>query len=464
MIRIIIAGLLMFLLMSCTHERTSQDAYAEGNYLESINLLAAKIEEKSEENFKQTDAAQLCQLVTDVMNKYEDELANTNNTDYKKRIEIYERLLEMNKRLTNRFYSAELVNFFDKYPAESLRQIIAKDFYDYGNSITGTDSDSYHTKAELYKSGLSYYSYKNIATLYKNANSKYMQIAAKDFYDQGRNFEKQKDYNAASEAFSQASSVYQPLGKYKDSDKRAYDNAKKHATLMAEEAYQKGKNLAKGADRRSTFRSVGEYYRQAADVYSRFGRYKDAASLAEKYHNKGLISVYFHSDDLCSDVGSAFSADYLYFVSSLSSADVIISVTCNSRYYSPQQSYNMEIKREKVFDKYVEQTDDQGHTTQVETFKEVSYNESTRTYRNSLTLSTEVSVRGLISSSSSFTIEKSSEKYEVNYWGGDVPSHVHDYNEGVLESPDELEQRAKSEQSSQLRSIIESIVKDLSYL
>ena len=291
-----------------------------------------------------------------------------------------------------------------------------------------------------------------------------MQIAAKDFYDQGRNFEKQKDYNAASEAFSQASSVYQPLGKYKDSDKRAYDNAKKHATLMAEEAYQTAKKLAKGADSRSTFRSVGEYYWQAADVYSRFGRYKDAASLAEKYHNKGLISVYFHSDDLCSDVGSAFSADYLYFVSSLSSADVIISVTCNSRYYSPQQSYNMEIKREKVFDKYVEQTDDQGHTTQVETFKEVSYNESTRTYRNSLTLSTEVSVRGLISSSSSFTIEKSSEKYEVNYWGGDVPSHVHDYNEGVLESPDELEQRAKSEQSSQLRSIIESIVKDLSYL
>ena len=411
MMRIITTFLMMFLLIGCTHQRTYRDVYAERNYLESINLLATTIEGKSEANFNKTDAAQLRQLVTDVMNKYEDELASTNNTDYKKRIEIYQKLLEMNKRLSNRFYSAELVNFFDKYPDENLRQNIAK-----------------------------------------------------DFYDQGVNFETQNDYKAAAEAFSQASSIYQPLSKYKDSDKRAYDNAKKHATLMAEEAYQKGKKLAKGADSRSTFRSVGEYYWQAADVYSRFGRYKDAASLAEKYHNKGLISVYFHSDDLCSDVGSAFSADYLYFVSSLSSADVIISVTCNSRYYSPQQSYNMEIKREKVFDKYVEQTDDQGHTTQVETFKEVSYNESTRTYRNSLTLSTEVSVRGLISSSSSFTIEKSSEKYEVNYWGGDVPSHVHDYNEGVLESPDELEQRAKSEQSSQLRSIIESIVKDLSYL
>ena len=200
--RIIIACLLMFLLMSCSHERTSQDAYAEGSYLESINLLAAKIEEKSEVNFKQTDAEKLSNLVNDVMNKYEDELASTNNTDYKKRIEIYQKLLEMNKRLTNRFYSTELVSFLDKYPDESLRQIIAKDFYDYGNSITGTDSDSYHTKAELYKSGLSYYSYKNIATLYKNANTKYMQIAAKDFYEQGKDFEKQKDYKAAAEAFS----------------------------------------------------------------------------------------------------------------------------------------------------------------------------------------------------------------------------------------------------------------------
>lgn len=38
--------------------------------------------------------------------------------------------------------------------------------------------------------------------------------------------EKQKEYNVAAEAFSQAPSVYQPRGKYKDSDKRVYDNGK----------------------------------------------------------------------------------------------------------------------------------------------------------------------------------------------------------------------------------------------
>ncbi|MBI0036903.1 hypothetical protein H3T61_01460 [Gilliamella sp. B14384H2] len=463
MMRIIIACLLMFLLMSCSHERTSQDAYAEGSYLESINLLAAKIEEKSEVNFKQTDAEKLSNLVNDVMNKYEDELASTNNTDYKKRIEIYQKLLEMNKRLTNRFYSTELVSFLDKYPDESLRQIIAKDFYDYGNSITGTDSDSYHTKAELYKSGLSYYSYKNIATLYKNANTKYMQIAAKDFYEQGKDFEKQKDYKAAAEAFSQASSVYQPLGKYKDSDKRAYDNGKKYATLMAEAAYQEAKMLAKSASKRVDFRTVGEYYRQAANVYSRFGRYKDAASLANTYKDKGVISVYCDAYEYCPDIRSAFSADYITFVGSPNYADIKIRVASNSYYSHPQVSVSNETKFEKVFDKYVQQTDDQGHTTQIETFKELTYYQQTAITRNSLTLSTEISVTGLLNSSRSFNIEKSSEKYEYIY-SGNVPSHIHNYNEGTLDSQSDLQQRAKSEQSAELRSKLESIVQELSYL
>ena len=112
--------------------------------------------------------------------------------------------------------------------------------------------------------------------------------------------EKQKEYKVAAETFSQAPSVYQPRGKYKDSDKRAYDNGKKYATLMAEAAYQEVKMLVKSASKRIDFRIVGKNYRQAANVYSYFGRYKDAASLSNTYKGEGVISVYCDAYELLS--------------------------------------------------------------------------------------------------------------------------------------------------------------------
>ena len=460
--RTIIAIFCIFLLTAC-HTRTAEDAFKEGRYIESINLLTASLDEKGPAKFDQEDVKRLQTIVSSVMQFYEKDLNHFHKYDYPQKIDAYKHLLTMKEILSNRFYSDQISFFNDKYDTRQLKQTLAKEYYDYGNYITGTDSESYRTKAELYKNSLSYDNYKNAATLYKNANTKYMQIAAKDFYEQGKDFEKQKDYKAAAEAFSQASSVYQPLGKYKDSDKRAYDNGKKYATLMAEVAYQEAKMLAKSASKRVDFRTVGEYYRQAANVYSRFGRYKDAASLANTYKDKGVISVYCDAYEYCPDIRSAFSADYITFVGSPNYADIKIRVASNSYYSHPQVSVSNETKFEKIFDKYVQQTDDQGHTTQVETFKELTYYQQTAIIRNSLTLSTEISVTGLLNSSRSFNIEKSSEKYEYIY-SGNVPSHIHNYNEGTLDSQSDLQQRAKSEQSAELRSKLESIVQELSYL
>ncbi|WP_133052264.1 hypothetical protein [Gilliamella apis] len=385
MMRIIIASLLMFLLVSCTHERTSQNAYAEGNYLESINLLAAKIEEKSEANFKQTDAEKLSKLVNDVMNKYEDELASTTNTDYKKRIEIYEKLLEMNKRLTNRFYSTELVNVLDKYPAESLRQNIAK-----------------------------------------------------DLYDQGVNFETQNDYKAAAEAFSQASSVYQPLGKYKDSDKRAYNNGKKQATLMAEEAYQQAKMLSEIAMQRLEFRQVAKYYEQAVDAYRHYGRYKDATSLANTYKRKGIIKVYCYASEYCSEVKLLLNKDYVTFVSSPVGADLKIKITVDKEYNSTRSQIDIPNTR-KVFDKYIEHIDAQGNRIQIPTLKDETYYTKLDTNNNSLSLETVVRMEGIIDFSDTIYARASS----------------------YYENDDDLLPVAKRELITKLRSLLESTAQDL---
>ena len=386
--RIIIASLLMFLLVSCTHERTSQNAYAEGNYLESINLLAAKIEEKSEANFKQTDAEKLSKLVNDVMNKYEDELASTTNTDYKKRIEIYEKLLEMNKRLSNRFYSTELVNVLDKYPAESLRQNIAK-----------------------------------------------------DLYDQGVNFETQNDYKAAAEAFSQASSVYQPLGKYKDSDKRAYNNGKKQATLMAEEAYQQAKMLSEIAMQRLEFRQIAKYYEQAVDAYRHYGRYKDATSLANTYKRKGIIKVYCYASEYCSEVKLLLNKDYVTFVSSPVGADLKIKITVDKEYNSTRSQIDIPNTR-KVFDKYIEHIDAQGNSIQIPTLKDETYYTKLDTTNNILSLKTVVMMKGLI----------------------DFSDTMYAITSSYYENDDDLLPVAKREQITKLRSLLESIAQKLSSL
>ena len=388
MMRIITTFLMMFLLIGCTHQRTYRDVYAERNYLESINLLATTMEGKSEANFKKTDAAQLRQLVTDVMNKYEDELASTNNTDYKKRIEVYQKLLEMNKRLSNRFYSAELVNFFDKYPDENLRQNIAK-----------------------------------------------------DFYDQGVNFETQNDYKAAAEAFSQASSIYQPLSKYKDSDKRAYDNAKKHATLMAEEAYQQAKMLSKNATLRLEYRQVAKYYEQAVNAYRHYGHYKDAASLANTYKRKGIIKVYGYGSEYFSDIKLALNKDYITFVTSPIDADLKIKITSDKEYKVTNTQIDMPNTR-KVFDKYIEHIDAQGNSIQIPTLKDETYYTKLDTTNNILSLKTVVMMKGLI----------------------DFSDTMYAITSSYYENDDDLLPVAKREQITKLRSLLESIAQKLSSL
>ncbi|WP_085247790.1 hypothetical protein [Gilliamella mensalis] len=461
--RIIIAIFFMFLLTAC-HIRTAEDAYKEGKYLESINLLGDSIEDKDPAEFGKQDIQRLQNIVSNVMQHYETSLLNTNNSDYATRIKCYENLLAMKMRLTDRFYSQEISFFDNKYDTTQLQQNIAKEYYNYGNSITGTDSESYRIRADLYGKGLEQYNYKNIESLYNNANTKYMQLAAKEYYDQGKMLERQGNYQAAAEAFNNASAVYEPLGKYKDSDKLSIDNDRKYSTQQAEIAYEQAQQLAKTATHRYQFREIAKYYASAASTYRQYGSFRDANSQADKYTKKGKIKVYYNSLELKSFVLDILSKDFIEFVIyQPSQADITIRITTNVEFADLGQSVNNETKTEQVFDKFVEVSDENGNKKQVKTYKDQQFNLKTVTHSNKLTLTTEIDVHGVYSYSKKFDIVQTSAKHDYIY-SGNVPSNLRNHSEGVLKTKDSLLQAAKEQQLTELKSRFDDIIRDLSYL
>ena len=460
--RTIIAIFCIFLLTAC-HTRTAEDAFKEGRYIESINLLAASLDEKGPAKFDQEDAKRLQTIVSSVMQFYEKDLNYFHQYDYPQKIDAYKHLLTMKEILSNRFYSDQISFFNDKYDIRQLKQTLAKEYYDYGNYITGTDSESYRTKAELYKNSLSYDNYKNAATLYKNANTKYMQMAAKNYYDQGKQFEQQLNYKAAAQAFSQASLIYKPLGKYKDSDKLAKDNDKKYATQQAQEAYQQAKQLAMNATKRYEYREVAKYYAQAASIYQPYGQYFDASSLADTYAKKGIIKVYYYGSSFTDEIRDKLSANYIQFANYSSGAEIDIRIDFKSDFVDLDKSETNETKIEQVFDKYIEAKDKNGNTTQIKTYKDQRYNLQTVTHSNKLTLTASIEVHGIYSYSKSFKIEETSVKHDYIY-SGNVPAKFHNHSDGRLKSKDDLYTQAKRDLLSELNSRLDDIAKDLSYL
>ena len=460
--RTIIAIFCIFLLTAC-HTRTAEDAFKEGRYIESINLLTASLDEKGPAKFDQEDVKRLQTIVSSVMQFYEKDLNHFHKYDYPQKIDAYKHLLTMKEILSHRFYSDHISFFNDKYDIRQLKQTLAKEYYDYGNYITGTDSESYRTKAELYKNSLSYDNYKNAATLYKNANTKYMQMAAKSYYEQGKQFEQQGNYKAAAQAFNQASSIHKPLGKYKDSDKRAIDNDKKYATQQAEEAYREAKQLAMNATKRYEYREVAKYYARAASIYRPYGQYFDASSLAETYERKGIIKVYCYSSYFIDEIRNRLNANYIKFVNYSRDADIDIKIDYDDDFVSHGKSVENETKIEKIFDKYVEVEDKDGNKTQVKTYKDQRYNLQTVTHSNKLTFTTSIEAHGIYSYSKSFKVEETSFKYDYIY-SGDVPARFYNHSNGRLKSKDELYTQGKRNLLTQVNSILDNIAKDLSYL
>lgn len=432
--RIIIAALFMLLLTGCVHTRTSEEAYAEGNYLESIHLLALDIEKKGPEKFDQETSIKLHNLVINIMVYYETTLANTAKTDFDNHIMIYNQLSEMRERLSNQFYSQELGFFLNKYSAEKLNKVIAKTYYDEGNSITAKDSASFKRKADLYQKGLNAYNYKNIKSLYKINNTKYMQLAAKEYYEQGKIYVKQHSYQAAGEAFQNAVIVYKPLGKYKDSEKLAIYYDKLYRTNEAESSYQEGERLASLASTHSQYRQAAAEYKAAMQVYSRYGEYRDANIKAYYYANKGKVKVFCQPFEYQSILRQVTNGDYILFVYSSSDADIFIDISSSEDFYDRDKSI----------------------TTESKTKKEKKYNIKTETLQNKLILTTDIRVHGLLNYNNSFTVEETSSKVTYSY-SGNVPKGYRNHTEGYLKSRYTLSDEANRQQEDEL-------IKEFSYI
>ena len=157
------------ILTACAFERTADQAYKEGKYLESISLIIAYVEEKGEQKLDADDLTHFRQLVSDVMGHYENRLLTADRNDHNSRIESLVALLNMKSQLANRFFSQQVSFFNNKYDFFSLRKAIAEEYYLWGNAVTCESSSCYSMRADLYKKGLEYYKYNDIENLYQKA-------------------------------------------------------------------------------------------------------------------------------------------------------------------------------------------------------------------------------------------------------------------------------------------------------
>lgn len=439
--------LFSILLTACTTPRTAEDAFREGKYMESIELIAQFVEEKGQSKLSADDLLRFQNIVNDVMAHYENYLLTAERSNYKARINCYAALLKMKNRLSNRFYSQQIYFFNNKYDLVQLRKLLAEEYYLYGNSITATDSKGYKQKADLYQTGAEYYNYKDIAKLYEKNLTKYVQTAAAEFYQEGQRFTKEGEYKLAASQFLKASNVYKPLGKYKDSEKLYVEYDKKYRTAEAQKYYADATQLAKTTTSRNQYRKIADLYQKAVSIYSPYGQYKDAKTLADTYTLKGLVNVYIEPSQYSTSVREKLAVDsaYLKEVNNSQSADVIIRITLNDSYSQPLSRTNTEAMSENVVVQTTSLTNaETGKIEQQHIYQTYHFTQRAIESSNRLELQAKILVTGEISYANSHHVIQQSSKTNYDYYG-DVPSKFKPYSKGTLLTKEQLYRKANTE-------------------
>ncbi|WP_392551850.1 hypothetical protein RHO14_10280 [Orbus wheelerorum] len=454
---------LIFILAACSSRRTAEDAYKEGKYLESIELIALDMEEKGQAKLDADDLARFSQMVSNVMAFYENQLLSADRTDYATRITSYESLLQMKTRLSDRFYSQQVYFFNNKYDIKQLRQLIAEEYYLYGNSINATDGQSYYRKATLYRKGMEQYKYKDIEVLYKKTNTKYMQVAAQENYQQGKALAEIKSYKEASEHFTNAADIYEPLGKYKDSRELATVYDKKYRLIEAQNFYQQASDMKKYANTYYEYREIANLYDNAAKIYRPYGEYKESSKLARQYQEKGIIKIYCPPGSYFKLIEKSISENYIRLVTNQSIANITIKITDKNRYKNLNEKPIMQAMSENIVVKTVQQTNADGSVESKDIYKTYYFNLQTSVQANMLELSTSFNVSGdyLYNKTDTITKRSSITKY---VYSGDVPSKYKNRTSGRYSSEQALLDSAKDEQSqfikdelSELMSVLERL-------
>ncbi|RKS85181.1 hypothetical protein DES39_1690 [Orbus hercynius] len=454
--RLLLLALSIFILVGCASPRTAQDAYKEGQYVESIELAALSVEEKGESKLDAADLEEFRTLVGNVMAHYENQLLTANRTDYASRINSYEALLQIKNRLSNRFYSQQVYFFNNKYDIKQLRQVIAEEYYVYGNSIDAKDGDSYRLKTNLYRKGLEQYNYKDIEALYNKTNKKYMQVAAKEYYDKGTILAESGLYQYAAESFASASEVYKPLGKYKNSDELFVVYDKKYRAIEAGKLYQQAEAIRKSATTHAEYREIAQLYHDAGEIYQPYGDYKGSAKLFEQYQQKGQLRIYFPPSKYSQLIQANLKDDYIKFVTNPSTADLVINIKEQSRYRELPPDISKKAMSENLVEKTINETNADGVTQSKDVYKTYYYNLQTTVLENTFELTTDIDVSGIYRYKDSDQIRKSSSMTKYAY-SGQVPNNYRDHNSGSYVSQNKLAEQAKKEQERYVQSQLSNL-------
>ncbi|QIQ22068.1 hypothetical protein [Zophobihabitans entericus] len=461
--RLFIASLFILLLSSCSMARTAEDAFKEGRYLESVELIAQYMEETGQSKLTGDDIIRFQTIIQGAMSHYENDLLAADRTDYARRIDDYKALLTMKNRIGSKFYSQQVYFFNNKYEVLQLRQLIAEEYYLYGKSLKPQTSKEYYQQASIYKSGLEQYKYKDIETLYNASNKKYMELAASEFYTLGQQFAKDGSYKEASEQFKKASDVYKPLGKYKDSQTLYVEYDRKYRTAEAKGFYQQAQALAKTARTHKQYREVADLYKQAIDIYKPYGQYLDATTLQKQYADKGIVKIFVESSYYTTLVRTKLVATYVKFVDSSAAADVIVKADATESYKQTPPRTSVNAMSENVVEKVMTLTNPDGSQYKQNVYKTYYFNQRITESQNQYTVKTTVRAYGAISYSNSNTVTRSSKQTEYKY-EGDVPTNYRNSTSGELLTRSKLSnlalEEAKNTVYSDLNTIIQ-LVKEL---
>lgn len=443
------------ILTACAFERTADQAYKEGKYLESISLIIAYVEEKGEQKLDADDLTHFRQLVSDVMGHYENRLLTADRNDHNSRIESLVALLNMKSQLANRFFSQQVSFFNNKYDFFSLRKAIAEEYYLWGNAVTCESSSCYSMRADLYKKGLEYYKYNDIENLYQKANTKYMQVAANEFYNAGKYYAQFDSFKLAAENFAQAIEVYKPLGKYKDSEQLFITYDKKYRTREAKSYYEKAQTILQHANTRYSYREITRLLNQAAEIYQPYGNYQNAAILAKQYQQKGIIKIYLSPEyrNLASNV---FTNQYYQFVNSTQQADIVIEITTKNYYQNTSPQSRIDSMSENLLEKTINIKGENDKIEKQDIYKTYYFNLETRTYSNEIQQNININVRGLYNYSHSENFLHNSIENQYVYTG-DVPKKYRNYTSGQYLTREELYQYAYKQSESYISDILKNI-------
>jgi hypothetical protein len=144
---------------------------------------------------------------------------------------------------------------------------------------------------------------------YTDLPDRYLEVGLREnlagqYYLKGRAAAAVKDDRMAAVSYAAAADAYQKYGDYKDArklaDKYKYAADSKDAATY----YQQGTELAANNPqrRKALYRDASLAFFNAYDVYRQHGAYKDAQPLSDKYRNMGAVVLQISSNEPSGDI------------------------------------------------------------------------------------------------------------------------------------------------------------------